>query len=320
MNLQHNVELTRKHIHFMLSILCFMCMLIVVIPSWAATITVDTLLDDGSAGNCELREAMNAARLDTAVDNCIAGDPGADIIDLQGITGTIILTERLPIIFEDLVITGPGPGTLTVDGNDRGRVFEIFGGNHVVEISGLTITGGTFFLPIDIGGGIRVGADATLNLTDSVITGNWCAISGGGIDIAAGATVTLNNTSVTDNAATDYGGGIHNNGGSLTIEGNSVVSENIAYYEPGGGIYNNAGLVTIINSTIGPLNISFSGGGIYNNGGTLTISDSVITSNESTDVTPLSGGGGILDNNGTLTISNSEISDNTASSRAGGIY
>jgi CSLREA domain-containing protein len=57
----------------------------------AAIITVDTTADTGS-GNCTLREAIEAANTDLAVDACTAGS-GDDVIDLSGLSGTLTLTS-----------------------------------------------------------------------------------------------------------------------------------------------------------------------------------------------------------------------------------
>lgn len=58
------------------------------------TIHVDSLLDENSSsaanGTCTLREALVAANSNAAVDTCIAGQAGADVISLPA--GTIALT------------------------------------------------------------------------------------------------------------------------------------------------------------------------------------------------------------------------------------
>ena len=51
-------------------------------PAFAATIPVDTPVDDITVnGNCTLREAVQAANTDSAVDACVAG-AGEDVISL----------------------------------------------------------------------------------------------------------------------------------------------------------------------------------------------------------------------------------------------
>ena len=59
-------------------------------PSAGTTITVNTTADDiATDGNCSLREALQAANTDTAVDACPAGN-GDDTIVLSGATYTLI--------------------------------------------------------------------------------------------------------------------------------------------------------------------------------------------------------------------------------------
>jgi CSLREA domain-containing protein len=80
-------------------------------PSNAATITVDSLLDNTiEDAVCTLREAIITANDDTvnAADGCVNGS-GADIIEFSG-GGTVTLSSALPIIFNDLVISGPAGG------------------------------------------------------------------------------------------------------------------------------------------------------------------------------------------------------------------
>jgi len=63
-------------------------------PARAATITVDTPTDesllDPDNNTCSIREAIQAANTDTAVDTCTAGS-GADTIDFS-VSGTIDMT------------------------------------------------------------------------------------------------------------------------------------------------------------------------------------------------------------------------------------
>lgn len=89
-------------------------------------------IDDGDFGNnvTTLREAIRVA-------NTIAGD---DVIDLSGITGTIILESALPNISSNIDFIGPGSALLAVDGQNKARPFFIERGRSI--FSGLTITNG----------------------------------------------------------------------------------------------------------------------------------------------------------------------------------
>ena len=97
-----------------------------------STITVTNLND---AGVGSLRQAIMVAA------------PG-DTIEF-GIAGTIVLSSGELVVDKDLIINGPGPANLAVDGNSASRVFNITAGS--VAISGITIKNGG---GIDQGGGI----------------------------------------------------------------------------------------------------------------------------------------------------------------------
>ncbi|MEZ5581838.1 MAG: CSLREA domain-containing protein [Candidatus Competibacteraceae bacterium] len=90
----------------------------------AATITVnsnaDEAISDPDNGNCTLREAVEAANTNTAVDACTAGEAGPviDTIEFNDGLGTIALTEGQLSISETLSITGPAGG-VTIDAGAR---------------------------------------------------------------------------------------------------------------------------------------------------------------------------------------------------------
>ena len=143
----------------------------------AATITVDGTGDGSLAalagnGTCDLREAIQSANTDTAVDSCTSGTAGADtIVFAVSTNGTpITLTGTLGDdangsgdldITDALIITGNGAantiieaGTTTTNGVDR--VFDVHG--TTVTFEDVTIRHGltlASFLPIvsNIGGG-----------------------------------------------------------------------------------------------------------------------------------------------------------------------
>ncbi len=102
----------------------------------ADTFTVTSLADDNSEGT--LREEVDDA-------NDLDGDD--TIVFATGLTGTITLTDGYINVNNDsLVIQGPGADQITVDGNDNERIFSLYyfdGPNESVEISGLTLTGGS---------------------------------------------------------------------------------------------------------------------------------------------------------------------------------
>jgi CSLREA domain-containing protein len=73
----------------------------------AATITVQSALDDTNPGHCTLREAINSANLaSSGTGTCTAGS-GTDTIEFSFVTAvTINLGSTLPAIANTLTITG----------------------------------------------------------------------------------------------------------------------------------------------------------------------------------------------------------------------
>src|SRR5690606_3343508 len=141
--------------------------------------TVTTFEDElNTDGDCSLREALQAAATDTAVDACEAGS-GADRVILPA--GTFVLlgaaNENGNLrgdldISTEVTIQGDAAGTV-IDGGGRDRIIEVHAGGNVT-LRALTITGGKE----EVGGGIRNAG--TLTVDNCVVTGNT-AIRGGGI-------------------------------------------------------------------------------------------------------------------------------------------
>ena len=287
----------------------------VALPVQAATITVTNTNDSGPGS---LRQALT-----------IAND--GDTIGFA-VTGTISLTRGELVIDKNIIISGPGPGLLTVARSQQApdsRIFNILP-SHTVEINGLTITGGSL---VGNGGGISSGA--TLTISDCAISGNsilttdglqhsgagiynvgtmtivnstvnnnqaltggFFPPSGGGISSDVG-TLTIQNTTISENTAAGYGGGVYNVGSLTAI--NSTIRGNTA--GSGGGIMTNTFMIAT-NCTISGNSATFEGGGIFGGG---TISNCTISGNRTT--VGHSRGGGI---SGTGTITNSTFSENVA--------
>ena len=94
----------------------------------AQSITVTSLADDASPGT--FRWAIDQAN----------STPGTDTIDFDsGLNGTITLTSDLPVISENLNITGPGTSVISISGNNLYKMFKI-SSSITLNISGLKIT------------------------------------------------------------------------------------------------------------------------------------------------------------------------------------
>jgi CSLREA domain-containing protein len=296
----------------------------------AATITVNTTDDElNTDGDCSLREAIQAANTDTAVDGCTAGS-GVDTISLP--TGFYILTiagagENANgtgdlDITGDVTINGEyGPGNTIIQAgtnstNGIDRVLDVHSG-ATVEINDVTVrfgrTPGTSGEMC--GGGIR--NYGTLTLNNSTVSGNTaptCIIGncwGGGICNKENATLTLNNSTVYYNTAASYGGGIRNRG-TLTLN-NSTIADNTAGLD-GGGIYT-AGTLTLDNSTVADNTADLGDGGGIFNAAWLTLNNSTIADN-----TAVYGGGIYNNGDNTVLLIMSTVADNGCAYSGGGIY
>jgi hypothetical protein len=261
--------------------------------------------NNADSGTGSLRNAITLA-------NNTAGD---DIIDFAFSSGTspytITLTaSALPTIKSAsisgaLTINGLGASALTISGDNgvSSRDFNIFNiaskGN--LSISGVTVSGAKFN-----GSGGAFNNSGTLNISNSVISGNTSARRGGAILNYYG-TLAVNNSTLSGNSSASRGGAIFNYYGTLAVN-NSTLSGNSAIF--GGGIAIYYGKITVSNSTISGNTANNSGGGINNYEGTLTVTNSTFSGNSSTT------GGGIYNYEGTLNIANTSI----ANSSSGGDY
>src|SRR6476660_4143052 len=100
----------------------------------ATTITPSTTTDDiTNNGNCTLREAVQAANTNTAVDACPAGSSGADMIQLGTGSYELTLTGNREDndatgdldVKEPLTISGNGAGTTTIDAKSNDRALDV---------------------------------------------------------------------------------------------------------------------------------------------------------------------------------------------------
>jgi hypothetical protein len=204
------------------------------------------------------------------------------IIVATGVSGTITLTNGQLNVSNSVTILGPGPGALTVSGNNASCVFNTTGTN--VTISGLTIANGSGAL---YGAGISAGGSpgSIVAINNCVVTNNSTTLDGGGICNNAGVTMTVSNCTISGNsAASGLGGGIYNSDSTLTVV-NSTLRGNSASL--GGGIFNDAvsgpAALTVAASTLNNNSANY-GGGIYNHGpsadgATLTIVNSTLSGN-----------------------------------------
>jgi hypothetical protein len=276
-----------------------------------------TNTDDMGTGS--LRAAITQANL----------NPGSDIIDMTGVSGTITLTSGELDITDPVTINGPGAGTLVVSGNNTSRIFGIDDGaagtSMSVTISGLTLTGGN--AGTGDGGAIKV-ANEALTLSGMIISAN-AASRGAGVYIGPGGSLTvpqnagisLIGNNATGTGANAGGGAIFLDASSTATIRDSAISDNqsTSNGEGGGGIgVAGNGTLTIQRTTISSnraLGLFANGGGVsFISNGTLTIDSSTLSGNSA-----VGSGGGISAGTAIATIDNSTISGNAANINGGGI-
>lgn len=238
---------------------------------------VTSSADDGGAGT--LRNVIAA----TPAGQLVIFAPNVDNkpIFLDPTKGPLVINKNL-------TIEGPGlgPGVITIDGQQKTRVFMI-SANAAVSLIDLTVTHGDATTG---GGGGGIYSEGILTVTTCAVTNNTYAAAPG------------------QSAA---GGGIANFGGTLEIV-NSTISGNSAV----GGVLQQLGAPDLFNA---------GGGGVASVSGDLSISSaSLILNNRAVGglgfVSPMgvpgpggnAWGGGVYESEGALTISSSTIATNTA--------
>jgi CSLREA domain-containing protein len=291
-----------------------------------ASISVNTTEDEiNTDGDCSLREAIQAANTDMAVDACPAGS-GADTITLP--TGTYILSLAGPD--EDLNLSGDLDISAPLTLNGHAAADTIIDANHLDRVLQV-LSGATVTL-------------ANLTLRNGKVLDQTSHNHGGGI--YNGGMLTLDHVIVSANLANQSdsgpkqarGGGIYNNGTLVMTHSalqNNAASHTTAWLDAGqgGGLYNAVGAsATLTDTTVSsnsvantlPMQQNGNGGGIYNDTATLIMDRATIDHNIAGGSSPGSGfGGGICNINGTLTLTNVTLSSNQAPggiSYGGGLY
>jgi CSLREA domain-containing protein len=184
------------------------------------TIKVTTKEDESNTdGDCSLREAIEAANTNLAVDECAAGSATEEdaIYFALGEKAKIVLSSQLPTITDPSGLTIDGrKAKITVSGNDAVRVFEV-GPGAEVNLRNLKVAHGKSG---DFGGGIF--NFGTLTVTNSTFSGNSSTQLGGGAIRnqeqlgpfpGDSGTVTLSNTIVANSPSGGNCGGSIIDGG-----------------------------------------------------------------------------------------------------------
>ena len=270
----------------------------------ATVIWVSALADDiTDNGNCTLREAIQAANTDQAVDDCPAGD-GADVIALQpsslyaiNIFGRNEDGNQTGDFDLDSEITINGKNNTLVSGSAIDRVFDVLP-DAVVTLNGLQIRDGK---PDGPGGGVY--SSGILNMNNCDVSLNQ-GVSGGGVN--SGGLTTIDHSVIHDNEAAASGGGVtHSAGYKLTLI-ESTISNNVAGF--GGGLRVTS--LDMQRSTINNNHASANGGGIWKLTGTPF--DSIVNSSISHNTADGDGGGLYIEDYSRVVLASSTVAFNSA--------
>jgi hypothetical protein len=257
------------------------------------TVNLNTDANDINEGNgvCDTNAAMPGdqctLRAALAESNSIAGAdsisfalPLPSVISISGSNGALQ-------IYDSVSINGPGARALTIE-RDSGkgfgnfRIFQIYGSNIGVSISGVTITNGNSTNPYSSdfcfgdGGGICL-TSGSLSLTDVTVRNNT-GRSGGGI--YNGGNLSVTRSTINNNQASIGGGGVYTSGGSTANIINSTISNNtVSNSSDGGGGLFNFGAMLLTNVTVSGNTTTGPGGGVRNVSGTLSVRNTIIAGN-----------------------------------------
>lgn len=262
-------------------------------PGVTVNSTLDVVANDGF---CTLREAVINAN-DGAQTHTDCDKPKGKTakIDITAPGGPVILLIDNLLITSPMIITGPGPEFLTIDGDENDRHFEVRSTN--LELSGVRLTKGS--ASGDDGGSILAddfgGGPSSLTITNVLFDNNVSTDQGGGaIGLDGGSNLSVSNSAFIGNIASGAAGGAiyWTSGGGGTVM-NSVFIDNSTTVSFGGAIANLNGDVVVMGSYFSGNNSNTDGGAISNisvggNNASLSVSSSIISGN-----TAVVDGGGI---------------------------
>jgi hypothetical protein len=290
----------------------------------AATITVDRTDDTAAASVCTA--AANDCSLRGAI--AFANATSGTVISVPA--GTYVLTvDELKVgtaAGNNTTITGAGAATTIIQQTVANRrVIDVNPNvlaNVVVNISGVTITGGNNPSDNFGGGGIIGGGPGNaLTLSNCIIDGNTDAASatpkGGGIEFAGGGVLTIDNCVISNNTAGSsasnlgVGGGVDfqllNNAGAAGQGGLSITNSTFTGNKAGLSNSGAGGAVRVAATTTQVPSI-------------LNISNNTFTSNQANAATNGLGGAISSVSSHTITARFNRIVGNTATGGATGMY
>ena len=283
-------------------------------PASGSTVTVTNTNDSGPGS---LRDAIATSAPGDTVDFGVTGTitlsstlainknltisgPGAASLSVSGNNSVVVFATAY---YTNVTISG-----ITVSGGFN--AFQGGWGGGIVNggsmtVSSCVITGNT--IPAGGGPGGGIFNYSSLRLINSIVSGNSAAYGGGGVWNNGNATLEITDSTISGNSSVGDGGGVSNVNGTMTIT-RTRISDNSS--QSSGGGLSNIGTLTLVDSTVS----GNSNNGIFNWGdSTLTITGSTISGNTSV------GWGGGINSWGTVTIANSTFASNIAAN-GGGIF
>lgn len=298
--------ITSGRLHLRLGLVALLAALASAAAVPAATITVDTSVDDDLGdGECALREAILAANTDLPHNDCPAGS-GPDRIVFSLAKGeTIALASALPTITDTLLVRGPGADLLTIDGQDLHKILNFDPPAHGgwLGVEELTLTRGL----AAYGGAAELASGQSALFRRTIFLANRASASGGALAInssgASGATVEVIECWFNLNQSLGIGGGgailILDDGVDLFVD-RTTFSGNVAggANGEGGALLVNRARVRLERSTLSANEATDSGGAIALNSGssqaTLLLRDTTVSANRANADGNATGAGGGL--------------------------
>ena len=312
--------------------------------SIAPDVTTDGIANDN---NCTLREAVQAANTNAAVDDCAAGEADAlDTISLAAQTYNITVSgpsSEDANVDGDLDVNdlggpvrihGLGANASTIDSDVTNRAIEIPGGTGAkTTVSDVALQGSAG--AILQGGTIR--SESKLLLERVIIEDGHAQFGGGFMCFQTSCKTTIRDSVIRENQAVSgsgscgtcpaNGGGINLSLGSLKIVDTDIRSnEAVANISParGGGIHVGFGKLTLRNSAV-INNIAYSstdssaatstrrGGGLYAFDRTSIVNSTFGFNTADSTGNPSQGGAIMAGPDGTVTVHHSTFASNGAS-------
>lgn len=302
-----------------------------------SSITVNTTDDEvNSDGDCSLREAIQAANTNAAVDACPAGSSSEnDIINIPDGTYDLSTVGTQLNISSEMTLNGTSEAGTIIQANASAgvatfRVMEIDAVDVDVTVEDMTIRHGRVSgrgsgIFIEPSSSSTSGTIAFTRVTSTANQGIGSSDSGPGLAVdnsPTSNTVTITDCTFSNNSG--FFGGVANLGASNFSMTNSIISGNTteAVGDRGGALALQEGTNTITGCSI--INNTISGGAgagtdgsgvmIADASSSLTLTNCTISGNTSNGT----GAGVAIDNASSCSIINCTIVNNTSNNESGG--